>query len=143
MIAGHRTRIACGRMVRFLSAAWLDEMTSAAGLVSGFAPADGVAPSLSVRQVVTGGPDGDVIYDLLLDAQGVTVRRPGATAPDVAFEQDYDTARRLARGEAHPQVELAAGRLRITGAANRLTSWGPLLDALDEALAELRATTSW
>lgn len=130
-------------MVRFLSEAWLDEMAIAAGRVSGPAPTDEVAPSLTLRQVVTGGPDGDVTYDLRLDGHGVTLQRPGTGIADVAFEQDHDTALRLARGEAHPQVELTAGRLRISGAANRLTAWRPLLDALDEALADLRSATTW
>jgi hypothetical protein len=130
-------------MVRFLSEAWLDEMAAAAGRVSWPCPTDELAASLTLRQVVTGGPEGDISYDLRLDGHGVTLLRPAAAIPDVAFEQDHDTARRLARGETHPQVELTAERLRISGAANRLTAWRPLLDALDEALGDLRSATTW
>jgi hypothetical protein len=130
-------------MVRFLSEAWLDEMEAAAGRVRGPVPEGGATDPLTLRQVVTGGPDGDVVYDLRLDGRGVAVRRPGTDEPDVSFEQDHDTARRLARGETHPQIELTSGRLRVAGAANRLVAWKPLLDALDDELAALRSVTTW
>ena len=128
-------------MVRFLSEAWLDEMAQAVRAVSGPVPTADAA--LVVRQKVSGGPAGDIAYDLRLDADGVTLRRPATGTADVVFEQDHETARRLATGETHPQIELTAGRLRISGAANRLTAWRPMLDQLDEALAGLRAVTTW
>jgi len=130
-------------MARFLSDAWLADLTARAGAVPSHSPTDDAESSLTLRQIITGGPDGDVVYDLRLDRDGITVERPPTGAADVAFEQDHDTARGLARGEAHPQAELTAGRLRISGPANRLTAWRPTLDALDEALADLRSATTW
>jgi len=130
-------------MVRFLSEAWLDEMAAAVRAVSEPTRADGGVPPLVVRQQVTGGPDGDIAYDLCLDDDGVTLRRPASGIADVVFEQDHETARRLAQGETHPQIELTAGRLRISGAANRLTAWRPMLDEMDEAMTDLRAVTTW
>jgi hypothetical protein len=130
-------------MVRFLSAAWLDQLAETAAGLSPPPPDDESERSLTLRQVITGGPDGDVVYDLCLERDHIAVRRSAGGAPDVAFEQDHATARRLARGETHPQVELTEGRLRIAGPASRLRAWRPTLDALDRALADLRAVTTW
>jgi hypothetical protein len=128
-------------MVVFLSDDWLDRMTAAAASVD--LGGDDAPSPLRIRQVVTGDPSGPKIYDLAFSADGITVDRAATGEADVVFEQDGSTARRLARGETHPQVELTAGRLRIGGAANRLTEWRAALDALDEALADLRAETTW
>ena len=130
-------------MARFLSDAWLDEMAAVADRVPGFSPERGGEAMLRLRQVVTGGPRGDVTYDLCLGREGVRIERNRTADADVTFAQDHGTACRLAQGATHPQVELTAGHLQVSGAANRLTGWRPLLDDLDEALAELRATTTW
>jgi hypothetical protein len=128
-------------MVAFLSDDWLDRLAAVAASVD-LSPDDTSSP-LRIRQVVTGDTSGPTVYDLAFSADGITVDQEGEGEPDVTFEQDGPTAQRLARGESHPQVELTAGRLRIGGAANRLTEWRAALDALDEALADLRAETTW
>lgn len=132
-------------MARFLSGPWLEELCRVAETVrTDPAPTgDGPLPDLTLRQVVTGGPDGDVVYDLHLHAGTVRIDRSAAGPADVELRQDHDTARRLVRGETHPQVELTEGRLRIRGPAHRLVPWQPVLAALDEAAGGLRDGTTW
>ena len=140
-------------MVEFLSDAWLDAMAAAASRVGDHdrraddPPAEHPPaehpPALTLRQVVTGGPHGDVLYDLHLADGRVTVDRSGTAVPDVTIEQDHETAGALVRGDTHPHLALTGGRLDISGAAHRLTAWRSTLDELDEALADLRAETTW
>lgn len=130
-------------MVQFLSEAWFDEYARVAAQVPvSSLVEDGLAP-MTMRQIVTGTPGGDLRYDLRLDRSGVSVVHSPSADPDVSFEQDQATARRLARGDGHPQIELTEGRLQISGSANRLVPWRPVLDALHDALGDLRASTTW
>lgn len=128
-------------MVAYLSDAWLDAMAAAAAEVRD--DDTDHPPPLTLRQVVTDGPHGHVVYDLRLADGRVTVDRSGTAVPDVTIEQDHETAVALVRGDTHPHVALTGGRLSISGAAHRLTAWRSTLDGLDRALGDLRAETTW
>ena len=127
-------------MVEFLSDAWLDAVAAAAATVrppDGAEPAEDSAGPLTVRQIITDGPGGDVVYDLRLEAGTVTVDRTATATPDVTFQQDHETAARLVRGETHPHLALTGGTLAISGAAHRLTGWRATLGALDLSLIHI------
>ena len=92
-------------MARFLSPEWFDEVARPAP--------DPVL--LTVRQVVTGAPGGDVRYALLVGASGATVSRDEPDEADVTFTESWETASAIANGELAPQQAFADGRLVVEG----------------------------
>ncbi|MGH2684617.1 MAG: hypothetical protein ACRDJP_04015, partial [Actinomycetota bacterium] len=74
-------------MARYLSAEWLEAVDAAAAGDDDLRKATH-GLHLTVQQRVTGGPDGEVAYHLVLDDGSVEVRRGEAPAPDVTFVQD-------------------------------------------------------
>ena len=92
-------------MARFLSAEWFDERAG-----------DHPEPVLlTIQQVVTGTPDGDVRYVVRVGRAGSSVRRGEADGPDVTFTESWDTALAIHEGGLAPQRAFADGRLRIEG----------------------------
>ena len=92
-------------MARFLSPEW-------------FAEAAGSDPGpalLTIRQVVTGGPDGEVRYTVRIGQAGVAIERDEPHDADVTFTETWETAEAIARGELAPQQAFADGRLRVAG----------------------------
>jgi putative sterol carrier protein len=125
-------------MVRYLTPEWIDAMASAAGDLEG-----PVAARLTVQQRVTGGPDGDVSYHVVVDHGKVAVRSGEAVAPDVTFEQDHETAVAVARGDLAAQAAFMSGRLRVQGDVQRLIDEKDALTGLDRALRDVRASTEY
>lgn len=125
-------------MPRFLSPAWLERLAASAGGVS-------VDPScrLTLRQVVTCTPDGDVRYTVRVAEGRIEVDGSGAVDPDVTFTSDWPTASAMSRGELAAQDAFMAGRLRLGGDVAALLAHAPALAALDDAYAELRAATTY
>ncbi len=132
-------------MPRFLSAAWLDELATALGTAPSEAEAPGASP-VTIQQVVTGTPHGDVRYAVRV-AGGVTTVLPGGVeAPDVTVTTDWDTAVAVASGATGAQEAFLAGRLRLSGdGAALLTPGGPVSAAggLAGVLAALGDRTTY
>ena len=130
------------RMVRYLSPAWVDELRAAvAGNRQAQAAAAGKA--LGITQAVSGGPDGDVVYHFVADADGISAG-PGPARPEhVRFEEDWATASAIANGRVNAQEAFITGRIRFRGDHGGLIEARPVLVALDGALAELRARTEF
>jgi alkyl sulfatase BDS1-like metallo-beta-lactamase superfamily hydrolase len=97
-------------VVRFLSQAWFDALAESTRPLTG----EG-SPGITVQQVVTGTPDGDVRYAISLSDEGAAVRPGQAAVVDVTFTEDYATAAAVARGELTAQAALLAGRIRVAG----------------------------
>jgi predicted lipid carrier protein YhbT len=95
-------------VARFLSEAWFDAMAESTG------PGGGTA-GITVQQVVTGTPEGDVRYAVTISDECATVRPGQAARADVTFTGDYSTAVAIARGELTAQAALLAGRIRVAG----------------------------
>jgi len=125
-------------MLRYLTPEWIDAVASAAGDLEG-----PVGVRLTVQQRVTGGPDGDVSYHMVVEEGKVAVRAGEAAAPDVVFEQDHATAVAVARGELAAQAAFMSGRLRVHGDVQRLIDDKDALTGLDGALRAVRATTEY
>ena len=128
-------------MARFLSPDWLAEVEEAAGRderVRTTASAVG----LTVRQVVRGGPGGDVAYTVRM-GDGTVRFEPGDAAADLELTQDYDTAVAISQGTLTPAVAFASGRLKLGGQVGLLVRHGDALAALADAFAVVRETTEY
>ncbi|MDP8938117.1 MAG: SCP2 sterol-binding domain-containing protein [Actinomycetota bacterium] len=129
-------------MVRFLSAEWLDQLAETAAASDHLRRAS-TGTSVVVRQVVTGGPDGDIDYVVRLDHGTVSVS-PGAEGPaDVEITEDYATATAISQGLLTPAAAFAAGRLKIGGRVGLLVEHAPAFAALGGVFAASRAATTY
>ncbi len=100
--------------VKFLSQEWARALTDLLNASPEFRATAGNV-ELTMAQVVTGGPDGDVTYHLRIDRGEATVALGEAETPDVTATQSYSTAVAIARGDLTMQNAFMTGRLRVTG----------------------------
>jgi putative sterol carrier protein len=128
-------------VIAYLSAEWIDALDAALGESSAVRA---LAPVV-VEQVVTGTPNGEVRYRISVDATRARVAAADAAdaEPDLRFTTDYPTAVAIASGRENAQTALAAGRLRIGGDVEVLTSRAEAWSALTDAAAALRANTRY
>jgi len=129
-------------MARFLSAEWLEQLAAAAALSDELRQAS-AGSTLAVRQVVTGGPEGDIDYVVRLDRGTVTVTAGGDGDTDVEITEDYATARAISQGQLAPSAAFAAGRLKLGGRVGLLVEHAPLFVALGEVFAGARPGTTY
>ena len=124
-------------MVRFLSEAWFDAIAESTG------PANrGGAAGITVQQVVTEAPDGEVRYAVTISDEHATVCPGQAANPDVTFTGDYSTAAAIARGELTPEAALLAARIQVAGNVAALMSRSDL--AYDDLIPPaVRAATCY
>src|SRR5947207_4842274 len=97
---------------------------------------------VTVQQMVTGGPDGDVAYHVDIDHGAVRVTAGEADEPTVTFIQSWDTAAAIARGELSAQGAFMTGLIRVRGDLPKLVEHGSVFGGVDDVLAELRAQTT-
>jgi putative sterol carrier protein len=121
-------------MTKFLSQGWADE------LVEALNGAPDVVDSLneiviSIQQIVTGTPDGDVNFWTTFDHGLVQGGIGVVPTPDVTFTQDYETATALSRAELNPQAAFMQGKLKITGNMGKLLQHQTAIQALGPAMA--------
>ncbi|HSL58933.1 MAG TPA: SCP2 sterol-binding domain-containing protein [Acidimicrobiales bacterium] len=129
-------------MARFLSAEWVADLDRAARTSAPLAAATADL-DLVIEQVVTGGPDGDVAFHLVLrggEARAVAGR---ADAPTITFTQPWAVARAVARGEESAQGSFMSGDLRVGGDVAALIAHQGALAGLDDVFADVRAATEW
>ena len=128
-------------MARFLSPEWLDRMAAAAAGSEALREVAGGA-GVSIRQVVRGGPDGDVTYTVRMGGGAVSVEPAGGTA-DLEVVSDYATAAAISQGRLSPAAAFASGRLKLGGSVGVLTRHGGLLSGLADVFGSLRAITEY
>lgn len=129
-------------MARFLSAEWLEQLATTAAASDDLRRAS-AGTTLAVRQVVTGGPEGDVSYVIRLDRGTVSVSS-GADGPaDVDITEDYATASAISQGRLTPAAAFAGGRLRLGGRVGLLVEHAPLFAALGGVFSTSRAVTTY
>jgi hypothetical protein len=101
---------------------------------------------LTIDQVVTGTPDGDIAWRLTL-VDGEVRLSPGVGAAegaaDLRFTTDYPTAAAIAAGEVGAQRAFVEGRLRVGGDLSLLIAHQRALAGVDDALAKVRAETTY
>ena len=131
--------------MRYLSPEWIDAAGRAvAGDDRLRAAWAGLA--LVVEQRVTGGPDGDVVWHVAIGPEGVALR-PGPADPgrpaDLRITTDYTTAAAVASGTVGAQRAFVEGRLRLGGDLTLLMAHQRALAAVHDALAPVRARTTY
>ena len=129
-------------MIRYLSLEWLEALT---GEVDANAALQSLAPQhcIGVTQVVTGGPEGDVVYHLQV-GDGAARFGAGAAEPeDVRMEQTWDTAVGVATGALNAQEAFIKGRILLTGSQQRLVESQPVFGALDAVFETVRERTEY
>ena len=129
-------------MAKYLSQEWIDELDRAAqmsGLVRAAAP-DLV---LVVEHEVTGSPDGTVRYHIVFDRGSARLRAGAAEKADACFTEDHATAVAVSSGDINAQSAFMTGRLKVRGDMEKLIAAQPAIEALDRALEEARARTTY
>ena len=129
-------------MVRYLSLEWIDALAQqVAASPELTALADTV--DVGVTQVVTDGPEGDVVYHLQVGGGNASFG-PGAAWPEhVRMEQDWDTAVAVATGTLNAQDAFIGGRIRLTGDQQKLIEAQPVFKELDAVFTEVRQRTEY
>lgn len=129
-------------MARYLSDAWFAE---AAAVLGPRADAGSTAPEdvLVVEQRVLDGPDGPIVWHVVVDGEARSIHPGPHPSPTVAFAQDYATAAAIARGELSAQEAFMTGRITMSGDAGALLAAAPALAGVGDALAAVRATTTY
>lgn len=126
--------------MRYLSLEWIEALSREV------AASDTVAAlssehSLGFTQVVTDGPEGDVVYHLQV-GDGHASFGPGAAWPeDVRFVQDWQTAVAVATGQLNAQQAFMTGRIRLHGDQQKLAAGTPVFAALDAVFTTVREQT--
>ncbi len=129
-------------MARFLSDAWLADMAEA--LAAAPRPNGiGADDHLFIQHTVTGGPDGDRTWHLELGGGRAAVHPGPPARPDVWCTQDHDTAVGVASGRLGAPMAVLTGRLRVGGDLRRILAVQGVLAGVDEALAAVRARTTF
>ncbi len=128
-------------VVRYLSAEWLEAVTEAgASEVVRQAAAN---LQLTVQQVVTDGPDGDLRYVIRV-ADGRLVATAGdVSRPDVTITADHGTAVAVATGRLSLPTAFMTGRVKVKGDPSAVVQGSAALAAVASALGHLRATTTY
>jgi hypothetical protein len=99
--------------------------------------------TLTVEQVVDGGPDGDVRWLLdIRDGRVDLVPGPAADA-DLSFATSYATAAQIAAGTLSAQRAFIEGHLKVGGDLSLLITHQRAVAAVDDALASVRAQTTY
>lgn len=128
--------------VRYLSLAWLRELTREVGESEALAEL-AEDHTIGVTQVVTDGPEGDVTYHLQV-ADGDASFGAGPAGPEhVRMEQDWATAVAVATGELNAQEAFVTGRIRFYGDQQLLIDAQPVFAALDGVFSSVRERTQY
>jgi putative sterol carrier protein len=124
-------------VARFLSQEWFDQLP-AVGDESG-------EPDLIVEVAVSGTPDGDVRYQVVVRGERATVvSQEAAFVPaQVRMKSDYATMADLACGKLSALDVLSAGQARVSGDIGALSAKQSAVSALDLVPPATRAATTY
>ncbi len=128
--------------MRYLSLEWIDAMAAA---VRGNPELQQLASTttLGVTQIVTDGPEGNVLYHLQLRDGAAEFGAGQAPAEDVRMEQTWDTAVGVATHTLPAQEAFAKGLVRIGGDIQKLIGADPVFAALSGAFDSVRMRTEY
>lgn len=129
-------------MAAFLSPAWFEDLNESARVDDGLRAATAGA-RVTIQQVVTGGPEGDVRYWVRVDDGSVEAGPGTAERPDATVTESYDTAVAVSRGALAVEDALLAGQARLTGDVGLLVRHQAALQRVATALAAARMRTTY
>ena len=128
-------------MVQFLSQDWLDLHQKLTADLP-----ERLGATLSLQIVVSGAPDGDVVYTQRIDDGRIVAATLGADADaDVVLTQTYADAVAIANGDLDVSAGFMQGRVKMTGTTGDLMAILPLTQSqgYKAALAELASQTEF
>ena len=129
-------------MAKYLSVEWIDDLHATASANPDLQELSR-HHRLRVTETITGAPDGDVTYHLILADGAVRIAAGPGENSDVRFEQDYATAVGLATGVLNAQTAFVSGQLRVTGDMDLLMASQPVFAALDAVFSDVRSRTEF
>jgi putative sterol carrier protein len=129
-------------VIRYLSLEWIDAVASEIADDQQLAPL-AAQHSIGVTQLVTDGPEGDVLYHLQVDGEGVGFGAGPADPEDVRMEQTWHTAVSVATGQMTAQDAFIGGHIRFTGDQQKLIDAQPVFGALDGVFTSVRQRTEY
>jgi putative sterol carrier protein len=127
---------------RYLTREWLDAAQRAVESDATLADATNDV-QLTVQQVVTGGPDGDTAYHVVIDDGTVRVVSGKTNDATVTFTQNWETATAIAQGGLSAQGAFMTGLIRVRGDLPRLVEYSSVFGGVDEVFAALRMQTTY
>lgn len=98
---------------------------------------------LAVTQVVTDGPEGQVVYHFRVGAGSAEFAPGPAPHEDVRLEQSWQTAVDVATETLPAQEAFINGLVRVTGNIQKLVDNQAVFAALDTAFNGVRADTEY
>ena len=128
-------------VVQYLSDEWISAVAQEIATDATIKVA-AVEHSVSISQLVTGTPFGDVSYHLVCRDGAVSFKK-GAASSDVLFTQTYATAVGVATGSINAADAFINGHVRFQGDHQRLIDAQPLFGALDAVFARVRLRTAF
>ena len=129
-------------MIRYLSLDWITALTKEVA-ASDHMREIAEAHRIGVTQVVSDGPEGDVIYHLSVGDGQASFGAGPAEPEDVKMEQDWETAVAVATGELNAQEAFIGGRIRLFGDQQKLLDSQPVFGVLDAVFATVRERTTY
>lgn len=131
-------------VARYLSLDWIDavaaEIDRDDGLRTLAADPD---VAVGITQVVTDGPEGDIVYHLQVGDSTVGFAAGAADPEDVRMEQTWETAVAVATGELNAQAAFINGHIRLFGEQERLLAAQPIFAALDSVFTTVAESTEY
>ena len=129
-------------VIRYLSLEWLEALTAK---VAASTALQSLAQQhrIGVTQLVTDGPEGNVVYHLQVGDGAAHFGAGPADPEDVRMEQTWDTAVGVATGELNAQEAFIKGRILLTGNQQLLVDSQAVFGALDSVFASVRERTEY
>jgi putative sterol carrier protein len=100
---------------------------------------------LVLEQVVTGSPEGNVRYFVVVENGIARLVEPGFArqVADLTITTDWETAAAMAKGELATQAALMQGKLRVRGNLTKLAGRAGELAGLDPIPEAVRKATTY
>lgn len=141
-------------MPKFLSDEWFDSVRSHSGHEQPGGKEPGHPPHsvhgphpdrLVLEQVVTGSPEGNVRYFVVVENGNARLVEPGFArqVADLTITTDWETAAAMAKGELATQAALMQGKLRMRGNLTKLAGRANELAGLDPIPEAVRRATTY
>ena len=127
--------------MRYLSDEWISEVAREIEVDDAVAKA-AATHSVSVTQVVTDTPFGEVSYHLVC-ADGKAQFGRGLVPSDVTFRQSYETAVAIACGKLNAAESFITGKVRFSGNHEKVIAAQDFFAALDSVFTRVRVRTTF
>ena len=127
--------------MRYLSDEWIAAVATEVAADAALASA-ARSHTVSVTQVVTDTPFGEVVYHLVA-RDGTVAFGKGKVPGDITFSQSYATAVDIVMGRLNAAEAFINGNVRFSGDHEKVIAAQPLFAALDGVFTRVRARTTF